>query len=304
MTDERRHFSHSQFSGALGDAGCLRAWGYRYVEKIGTPVSGRLHVGTAWDRMTRRVIEAKIDANREDWLTECTEEEAESYVTDSFENPPKENKDGVPLEYDFSDIDLDGTRDRLAYAARHYISDVLPTIHPVSAQREIRLELLPNVDLLGYVDLIELNVDGTLVVTDNKASSSGRASYNTDKATVDQQLTFYQAALSKLDDTDEYLTRGWRIMDIGYKRTQAKFTSVFVREPDAKTAAKLADATLKNAADQASVLLAVEKTGMFPPTGRGSWKCSERWCGYFDICEYGRRSRTAIPIITDTTEEE
>lgn len=304
MSDERRHFSHSQLSSAFGDAGCLRAWAYRYVEKISTPVSGRLHIGTAWDRMTRQVIEAKIDATREDWLHEYDPEYAEVLVMDSFDNPPEESKDGVPLEYDFSDIDLDTTRDRLAYAANHYVADVLPTIIPVSAQREIRIELLPGVDLLGYVDLVERNIDGTLVVTDNKSSSSGRLSYNEDKAMVDQQLTFYQAALSKLDNDDTYLTRGWRIVDIGYKRTQAKFSNVFVREHTTDTLKKLADSAITNATDQATALLAIEKTGAFPPTGRGSWKCSERWCGFFDICEYGRRSRTAIPISTGDSEEE
>jgi hypothetical protein len=305
MSDERRHFSHSQLSSALGDAGCLRAWGYRYVEKIKTPVSGRLHIGTAWDAMSRRVLESKIDAiESTNEHFEADASEAEESVIRRFDNPPEESKDGVPLEYDFSDIDLDATRDRLAYAARHYVTDVLPTIIPVSVQREIRIELLPNVDLLGYVDLVERNIDGTLVVTDNKSSSAGRLSYNTDKALVDQQLTFYQAALSKLDNDDTYLTRGWRIVDIGYKRTQAKFLNVFVREHTTDTLNKMADSALANARDQASVLLAVEKAGVFPPTGRGSWKCSERWCGFYDICEYGRRSRTAIPIITGDSEED
>ena len=299
MSDERRHFSHSQLSSALGDAGCLRAWGYRYVEKITTPVSGRLHIGTAWDAMTRRVLEAKIDAGITgiDHFEADTSEAVESVVR-RFDNPPEENKDGIAIEYDFSDIDLDATRDRLAVAAEQYVTDVVPTILPISVQREIRIELLPGVDLLGYVDLVERNIDGTLVVTDNKASSAGRASYSADKAITDQQLTFYQAALSKLDNDDSYLTRGWRVLDIGYKRTPAKFSSIFVREPNAKTVAERANAALDNATQQAQVLLAVEKTGVFPPTGRGSWKCSERWCGFFDICEYGRRSRTAIPIST------
>lgn len=254
--------------------------------------------------MTRRVLEQRIDAISSGIdYHEADASEAEESVTRNFDNPPEESKDGTPLEYDFSDIDLDQTRDRLAYAAREYVESIVPTIIPVSVQREVRIELLPNVDLLGYVDLIERNTDGTLVVTDNKASTAGRASYSTDKAIVDQQLTFYQAALSRLDDTNDYLTRGWRILDIGYKRTQAKFSSIFVREQNTSTVIANTEATLKNAADQATALLAIEKAGAFPPTGRGSWKCSERWCGYFDICEYGRRSRTAIPIVTDDEED-
>ena len=62
MTEERSHVSHSQLNSAFGEGGCLRAWAYRYVEKLSSPVSGRLHIGTAWDGMTRRVLEAKVDS--------------------------------------------------------------------------------------------------------------------------------------------------------------------------------------------------------------------------------------------------
>lgn len=306
MTTEPRHVSHSQLSTAFGDSGCLRAWAYRYVEKLSTPVSGRLHVGTSWDRMTRLALDAKITAHDPDVAgAYLSVDEAIDIVETTFLNPPETSKDGAPLEYDFSDVDLDNTQSRLAYAAEKYVNDILPTIVPVSVQKEIRFPLLDGedrVDLLGYIDLIEMSIDGNMVITDNKASMSGRASYNAEKAITDQQLTFYQAVMAQTDPANMYTSRGWRVVDIGYKTQQAKFSAFFVREQSDKYES-FAKATIKNAQDQASTLLAVEKNGVFPPTGRGSWKCSERWCGYYDVCEYGRRGRTAIPIIVGDDED-
>ena len=297
MTEERRHFSHSQLKSALGDAGCLRAWGYRYIEGITTPVAGRMHVGTAWDSLTRLVMDNKIGS------IDTSVEEAQELITRRFDNPPTESKHGVTLEYDFSDIDQDATRDRLASAAELYVTDVAPTINPISVQREVRVELLGDIDLLGYVDMVERADDGSIVVTDNKASMAGRSSYTPEKATVDQQLALYQAAIA-IEDGLSPLTRGWRTLDIGYKKTIAKFSNVFVREPSHEAAIARNKETMKSAADQATILLAVEAAGVFPPTGRGTWKCSERWCGYYDVCDYGRRSRTAVAVDTPIPEED
>lgn len=289
MTEPNRHFSHSQLSSAFGDAGCLRLWAYRYVEKMTSPTNGALHVGSSWDYLTRVVIGEKINGNI------VNEERAENIITHTFNNPIEETNAGAPIEYDFSDIDQDQTLDRLVSAAKLYITDVLPTIDPVSVQREVRTTVLPGVDILGYVDLVERAGDGSLVVTDNKASLSGKASRTPAKAMTDQQLALYQAMIAK-EDGNTPMSRGWRILDIGYKKTVAKFSTILVREQSVATANKLNDLTMQSVTQQAGALLAIEKTGLFPPTGRGTWKCSEKWCGYFDICEYGRKSRTSIAV--------
>lgn len=288
---ERDHYSHSQFRLAFGDGGCLRAYFYRYVDKsYRPPVPGRLHVGTSWDRMTTKFMESVIHG------TPMPEDEAIGIVVNTLENPPEKNKDGEPLDYDFSDVDLDDTRNRLEFAALNWLQVVAPEIRPVTVQQEVVVPFAKlDADLLGYIDLVELDDSDTLVITDNKASMSGRSTYNTDKATIDQQLLLYQYAV--MQDSDiPVLTRGWRVVDIGYKKTLARFDSVFVKERSVADAQANANAAWSAAEDQAVLLDNAKKEGLFPPTGRGSWKCSHKYCDFFNICDYGHKARTAIPV--------
>jgi hypothetical protein len=35
-------------------------------------------------------------------------------------------------------------------------------------------------------------------------------------------------------------------------------------------------------------------TGVFVPTKATDWRCSQKWCGYFDICPYAKKPKTAM----------
>lgn len=36
-------------------------------------------------------------------------------------------------------------------------------------------------------------------------------------------------------------------------------------------------------------------TGVFVPTKATDWRCSQKWCGYFDICPYAKKPKTSLP---------
>lgn len=303
MTDqERPHYSHSQFRIAFGDGGCLRAYKYRYLDKIKTPVPGRMHVGTTWDRMVNAVLRSKIDGDQLDAA------QATDLAVETLDNPPEHSKDGEPLDYDFSDIDIDSTKQRLEFAANIYIASVVPDIRPVTVQHEVRLPILDGThDMLGYIDLVEYDQEGALCVTDNKASSSGRSTYTTDKAQIDPQLLSYQAALNLMPlsgHEGRVMSRAWRIVDIGYKRTLARFDNVRVTERSITDTIVRAQNTLRSIEDQAIILNSAKDTGSFPPTGIGSWKCSAKYCDFYGICEYGSANRTAIAITNNEDEQD
>lgn len=298
MTDQDKpHFSHSQFRLAFGDGGCLRAYKYRYMDKIKTPVPGRMHIGTTWDRMVNAVLRSKIEEDPIDTA------QATGIAIDTLENPPEHTKDGDPLDYDFSDIDLDSVKQRLEFATNIYVTSVAPEIAPLSVQREVRIPILGGThEMLGYIDLVELDDDGNLCVTDNKASSSGRITYTADKAQIDPQLLIYQAGVTVSDEP--VMSRAWRVVDLGYKRSAARFDNVRVTDRSTEHATERAAMTIQSIEDQAVLLNAAKDTGSFPPTGIGSWKCSAKYCDFYSRCEYGSRARTAIAMTNNEDEQD
>ena len=128
------------------------------------------------------------------------------------------------------------------------------------------------VPIIGFIDLMEEDDSGTIIITDWK--TAGRA-YSTDEIDGNFQLTLYQIAQEKIASKKDILLR----LDCLIKTKQPKFEQYY---------------TVRNDSDKKRVIKTIievwrgiEKE-VFIPNSFGNWKCSG--CAYRSHCEewFGR----------------
>ena len=130
------------------------------------------------------------------------------------------------------------------------------------------LEGVP-VPILGYIDLVEEDDSGTIIITDFKTSSRA---YSNDEVDRNFQLTLYQIATKSSGYSDrELLLR----FDCLIKTKTPKFEQYYTTrsEMDEKRAARKI----------AEVWKGIEKGVFIPNDGSSNWKC--KGCNYKKACD-------------------
>lgn len=259
---------------------CPKAYEFRYIEGLRLPLSGKVKVGSAFDKAADVLLRSRMQ--NEDVVAEAGITAALDYMKDPGE------------EFDETDIASDDELDaRLTGAIEEYAA-LAEKIDVVRVQHELDYPLNDDVILTGKIDVVESVPDGGLVITDNKTTLKKRSGkYTYDLATTDEQLTLYSATLELGEpDASNVIGRGWRVVDIG-RKTPGRIENIHVKDNDP-------DATAKLAIDNALITLDMMEhacdTGLFAPLGRGSWKCSHTYCEFFNRCDYGSQSHTTIPM--------
>ena len=156
--------------------------------------------------------------------------------------------------------------------AGHFHEVAAPNINPVAVQKEYRVtpnpEVLP-VALVGFTDVEEADTIRD-VKTTTKAMAAGLEHR-------DQQLTTY--AMLRQAET------GVIPAVVGL--------DVIKRTPTGKMGYEWRPSTrdildVHEMVDRMVAIVKAIRVGSFPPTDPGNWSCSERWCGYWNICPYVR----------------
>jgi RecB family exonuclease len=163
--------------------------------------------------------------------------------------------------------------------ARLHHEQVAPQIEPVAVERTFKLEL-PNhsVDLVGTIDVEER--DG---IRDHKCFARAPSQFDVDRSL---QLTMYALAKRTLDGQEPKRIS----LDVLVKLKRGPRVETFqtTRGPD----------DYRALLDRVAVVTHAIEQGVFVPTTPDNWRCSPKWCAYYDICPYagGRRS-TQVPLI-------
>jgi len=269
--------SATKISTAFGRAGCGMKFYYRYVEGIKGVMGAPLVAGIAFDEATRSIHDEMISG-------EATTD-ALSVFESAITNPRETDRDGALVEYDLSDMPLD-ILDRGAAALREYETQTL-TMRPIATQVYVEAEFdETDTKLIGWVDLVEAASDG-LCVSDIKSSIGPRKKWTHEDASRDSQLGIYSVLVAN-QMGQLVSTVGWRHARLGGK---VEVGATHVQAPDAARIMSRVSRWIKELEHWCS-------TGDFPPTGldKDAWVCSQKYCDFYNRCEYGSKSQRVVPI--------
>lgn len=246
------HLSYSSISSYLQ---CARHWRYRYIDRQPSPSSDALLFGSAWHKMISLV------ASGQGHLGKSTLGSLNAWHT--VMATMKELQDN-PI--------ADGVQElgeRLLAAPE--IVNAIGRLDPVHLDYEIELHVpgLP-VPVTGFIDMIA--ADG--LIYDFKTAGK---KWTQDQADASLQPTVYLAALQQSGLVS--LPAPFRYMIF----TKTKSPEVQIIDTVRTAADVLAFYELAR-----EVWRAIE-AGIYVPNGIGSWKCSQNYCEFWNLCEGGKR---------------
>jgi RecB family exonuclease len=148
-----------------------------------------------------------------------------------------------------------------------YIKKVAPKITPEKVEEEFSTQITPSVRIKGFIDLIQKVSPSDKVIVDHKVTTKKKAQSDADSSL---QLSIYSMATKIKKVRFDSLIPSRQNADEGYGYVPV------VSERDA--------AQLKF---DRSVIISVAEaisSGVFPKTGKGTWKCTKSFCPHFDKC--------------------
>lgn len=248
----RHIFSPSQFKTYLM---CPRRYYFRYILGRKSPPGVALIQGVSIHKGVELTHQATIDTG-----TPATMAEGVASVADSFTTKAKEVEDwGDKKEGPLKDATI-----------RHfeaYYRTAVPIIKPqeVEVSFAVRFGTVP---VLGFIDLIDkVHLDGaeetTEIVSDLKFT--GRQ-WPDQQIRFEPQMTFYAHARRNPHIRFDFL--------LDQKSGTRYVTKRSLRTPH----------DVKMLIEDLEEVVDIIKKGIFPRSLPTEWKCSQRWCGFYDEC--------------------
>ena len=247
---------------------------YRFhrIDKIQLPSTPPLVRGTAFHEGAaanmRQKMRTRVDLSLRDVL-DRTAEAVDAGFAGGISLGEEDRAIGYKLV-------RDRTVDEAVRAARVYHLRAAPFAHPLYVERRVRLQPPPAVyprGLVGVIDLATLRPAGE-VVEDHK---TGRA---WTQAEVDSEhgSTFYamlhKAASGKLPAR----------LAINNLVLRPGREPLYVRLETTRSMDDVRRLILRLRSIRAAI-----DAGNFTPAAPTSWWCSEKWCGYWEVCPFARR---------------
>lgn len=249
-------------------AKCGTQYEFRYIRGIKSPPGVALALGKG----VHGAVEHDL-RNKMEWGELLPDEAVGDHARDAtgraWDEQPPVLHDGDP--------DRGGAIDTAVSLAHLHHKAVAPKLEPIAIERGFVLDLGPSFkfDLLGYVDVEEQNT-----IRDTKTSSKAP---NKDAADVSDQLTLYH-----LDAT----VRGHKSKAVALDYLVKKGRPEAITLTSAR--GPLDHMRLLRRVEQAARVI---QAGAFAPTARDSWACSEKWCGYWHMCDFGAKQKVSVALI-------
>lgn len=150
--------------------------------------------------------------------------------------------------------------------SRLYAKEVAPTVHPWLIERTVVADFGLELPLEGTIDLVE--TDSHL----RDIKSAGK-SYNQAAADCSLQLTQYNVMF--------YLTFGY------WPPETSLIVLVDLKESKVQhIKTKRTSACLEPYKERVKLAIRQIKSGIFLPTNPDNWWCTEKWCGYWQMCPH------------------
>jgi len=257
---KKPHISYSQIKMALR---CMKQFEFRYVKGIMFPPGVAALLGKTWHAGIELNYKQKMETGKD-----LPVEQMKDAFVDNLKQAAEQE------EYVFQEGEsLDSIKDVGIQITELHHKAIAPKVKPLLVEKKFRLPLKNrNKDLLGYIDLVD-GKDGIFIV-DNKSYKKTPSQKDFD---ADLQFSIYSLAYRLI--TGE-LESGLR-MDCVVKTKTPKAMQLYSSREMNELIWVLG---LVEKVDDAI------KTGIFPPnpmdaTGKQSWHCSPKWCGYWDMCK-------------------
>jgi len=250
--DSTPHISYSQINTFLT---CPRRYYYSYVRLIKQPPSGAMlfgsSVGVALEKTYQDVIK--------------NGHTSPSYSADIFADVMKVKYGEIDKTNDDEKLDtLLEQGDRLL---KLHTKDRIPKQEPIDAEHKIELEL-PGVELplVGYIDLLETGNR----ITDHKTTTKKYAEAKNPKRSL--QLGLYAMAMDATSVGYDVLVR------------KSNPEIQVLRERLSADDLKWVVGSVVAVAQQIEMLKDIAGV-IWPPCDPTSWVCSEKFCGYYRLCQ-------------------
>jgi len=246
---------------------CAAQYEFRYVKGLIIPPAVAAITGSGTHRSIDTNLSHKIETGELVPL-EQAQQVARDYVAAEFERgayflSAEDRQAKSTQAYRDEAVDM-----AVALSGLHY-QELAPVIQPTHVERKWALSV-PGLshDLAGTLDIQE----GLERIRDTKTAARAPSAGEADQS---DQLTIYDMAVYVLDGamveelTIDALvkTKKPKVVIQTTHRTQEHFDALM---------------------DCIAVSLRQIDAGIFPPTGKGSWCCSPKWCGYWSQCKYVR----------------
>jgi hypothetical protein len=314
---------------------CGQRFLFRYILGIKSPPNAFLLVGKSTDESVTRDLDHKIETGellqRDDVLEISAAKFEQEQKNEPIELEPEEAKAGKSLEqvlgeakdkaislsglhHDEAAPKIQAVRTRRKFSVNmdaflrsrakelHASGEAAPDKYAAkvlhSQAQSLNAAARAGIDFVGEQDVQEILHDGDreiLVIRDTKTSAkSPIPSYmdgNNKAGTADdsEQLTAYAVASHVVDG----------------KLPDKMVLDFLVRTNAAKPTIKYVPTATVRSMDDVQVflnrftnLIHAMKTGVFVPANQAWWGCSQRWCGYYDLCPYSKK-----PKFVQITEE-
>lgn len=261
---DRPHLSHSQLQML---ARCPKQWEYRYVYGLKSPPGVALVIGKG----THKAIEKDMDRKMA-WGTLMEPGEIQDVARDAtlamWDREPPVQTERDPTQGEAVDM-------AVSLAALHH-DRAAPSIEPIAVEQAFVVETpqLP-FDVVGVVD-----VETATHVRDVKTAAKKPTA---DVAKRSTQLALYHLRATLAGGPSKKVALDYLI------KTRERQYIPLEAEPDADD-----HRALLRRLEMAAASI---KSGIFPPTSTDSIWCTERFCGYWDRCEFGSKKRVSVGLI-------
>lgn len=264
---------------------CGVAFQHRYLDRKPEPRSVAMVVGSAVDRAVSADEMAKVETGSL-LAEEAVRDLAHDALVDEWKNGTEVKVDGatsfkneLPVAVSEEDADdgwtpgmgdaIDASVDLAAF--HHRV--VAPTLCPTHVQRKWVLDVEGlDIQVAGAIDIQQ----GLVSINDTKTSAK---SPQKDLADKSLQLSMYALAVYRMDGAFPRFVQLNKI----------------VRTPKRKDLKYVPLQSTRGPENMPHLLARIEaaantvQSGVFTPADLNHWKCSERYCGFWNVCRYSRR---------------
>lgn len=241
---------------------CGEQYRRRYIEKEVIPPSIAILKGTSTHKGAQFNFEQKINSH-----VDLKSKDVIDLAVSTFENTVK--NEGVFLNEDQESIGknkvIGEAKDSTALLTDLLMKEIAPKYQPIEVEKESKIELEnASHDLKGVIDL---KTDKEQIV-DFKTSSK---SWNQERLDRDMQYTFYaMIEKSKKGNVKPMILEN--LVDLKKPKVNTL-----------ETTRNLDD--FKNMINRINRITEAINKGVFVPASSDSFICTEKFCGYFNVCK-------------------
>ena len=247
---------------------CGQIYLHRKIEGLKMPAPGHFIVGTNTHKTSEQsLMNAKVKGVLFTDSEICDSARTNFDITEQEEN---EKSDGIIYS---DDMPRGACIDQSIALSLCYNNEVAPAVKPIAIEEPFLINTgdYPY-DIMGSIDIVEKGHDR-------------------DIKTVGSIMPVIERNVQGITYTLGH--------EIKYKE-KAGFSFDCIKKNKVPKSviltAQYDDADRQQLFDRIEIMANGLQAGIFIPAPTNSWYCSEKWCGYFGICKFGKKQSVSVPV--------